>query len=52
MFRNLLFVMLGGALGSVLRYLTGLCCQSIRWLALPWGSRSVWQFYDLFYILS
>ena len=38
MLRNLLFVMIGGAVGSALRYLTSLCCQSIRWLALPWGT--------------
>ena len=36
--KNLLFVMLGGAVGSALRYLTSLACQSIRWLNMPWGT--------------
>lgn len=39
--KNLLFVMLGGAIGSALRYLTSLACQSIRWLNLPWGTLAV-----------
>ena len=33
--------MLGGAVGSALRYLTNLACQSIRWLNLPWGTLAV-----------
>ena len=39
--KNLLFVMLGGAVGSALRYLTSLACQSIRWLNMPWGTLAV-----------
>ena len=33
--------MLGGAVGSALRYLTNLACQSIHWLGMPWGTLSV-----------
>ena len=33
--------MLGGAVGSALRYLTSLACQSIRWLNMPWGTLAV-----------
>ena len=33
--------MLGGAVGSALRYLTNLACQLIRWLNLPWGTLAV-----------
>ena len=36
--KNVLFIMLGGAVGSTLRYLTSLACQSIRWLNMPWGT--------------
>ena len=39
--KNLLFVMLGGAVGSGLRYLTNLACQSICWLNLPLGTLAV-----------
>lgn len=38
MIRNLLFIMLGGAVGSALRYITGIACQSVRWLNMPWGT--------------
>lgn len=38
MVRNLLCVMLGGAVGSALRYLTSLAFQSIKWLKMPWGT--------------
>ena len=33
--------MLGGAVGSALRYLTSLACQSVRWLNMPWGTLAV-----------
>lgn len=36
--KNMLFIMLGGAVGSTLRYLTSLACQSIRWFNMPWGT--------------
>ena len=39
--KNVLFIMLGGAVGSALRYLTSLACQSIRWLNMPWGTLAV-----------
>lgn len=38
MLRNFLYVMLGGAIGSALRYLVGLACQNFRWLSMPWGT--------------
>ena len=41
MLKNLLYIMLGGAVGSALRYLTNLACQSIHWLGMPWGTLSV-----------
>ena len=41
MLKNLLYIMLGGAIGSALRYLTNLACQSIHWLGMPWGTLSV-----------
>lgn len=30
--------MLGGAIGSALRYLTNVACQHIQCLAMPWGT--------------
>ena len=39
--KNVLFIMIGGAVGSALRYLTSLACQSIRWLNMPWGTLTV-----------
>ncbi|MBQ6771857.1 MAG: fluoride efflux transporter CrcB [Bacteroidales bacterium] len=39
--KNVLFIMLGGAMGSALRYLTSHACQSIRWLNMPWGTLAV-----------
>ena len=41
MLKNLLYIMLGGAVGSALRYLANLACQSIHWLGMPWGTLSV-----------
>lgn len=38
MLRNLLYIMLGGAIGSALRYLVGLACLNIRLLNMPWGT--------------
>ena len=38
MLKNLLFIMLGGAIGSALRYLVTIACQSVRWLGMPWGT--------------
>ena len=41
MLKNLLFIMLGGAIGSALRYLVNSACQSVQWLSMPWGTLSV-----------
>ncbi|MEO8552434.1 MAG: fluoride efflux transporter CrcB [Kofleriaceae bacterium] len=35
---NVLMVAIGGALGSVLRYLVGLIVQARGWLAFPWAT--------------
>lgn len=38
MLRNLLYIMLGGAIGSALRYLVSFACQNLRWLSILWGT--------------
>lgn len=35
MMKNLLYVMLGGAVGAALRYLVGLLCAHFRWTSFP-----------------
>ena len=38
MFQNLIFVMLGGAVGAALRYLVGLCCAQWSTNAFPFST--------------
>lgn len=38
MFKNFLFVMLGGSVGAVLRYAVSLLCQHWRCTTLPWAT--------------
>ncbi len=41
MVRNLLFVMIGGAIGSGLRYSVGICCSKWYFTSMPVGTLSV-----------
>ena len=38
MLKNILFVMLGGAVGSTLRYLVQVGCHHLHWTTLPLGT--------------
>lgn len=39
--KNIFYVMLGGAIGAVLRYLLGLACAHLAWTNIPWGTLMV-----------
>lgn len=39
--KNLLYIMLGGAIGAALRYLVGLGCNRLAWTSLPLGTLTV-----------
>lgn len=38
MIKNILFVMMGGAIGSTLRYLVQMGCHRLHWTTLPLGT--------------
>lgn len=39
--KNILYIMLGGAIGAALRYLVGLGCSRIAWTSMPLGTLTV-----------
>jgi len=41
MFKNIVYVMCGGAIGAVLRYLTGVLCSRWHFTSLPVGTFAV-----------
>jgi len=41
MMKNLLYIMLGGAIGAALRYLVGLGCSRLPWGNMPVGTLAV-----------